>query len=149
MFKNEAECEYSAGEVLSGHVVVDVSVQVKAIKIASREFAHVCWVEGHDEEHHPLVLLDRTHLRVFRRRWNSSEYLNLSKQQQYVFCWPLVNSFNGKYGSVCYEVTVVLQKLLTQTVNKEFSISHIDVTFPWLLLRESIPINAVIENCCS
>ena len=50
MFNNEDKREYSPGEVLSGHVVVEestgVSVKIKAVKISNRGCDQVCWGEG-------------------------------------------------------------------------------------------------------
>ncbi|CAB1323160.1 unnamed protein product [Coregonus sp. 'balchen'] len=234
MFNNEDKREYSAGEVLSGHVVVEVSTgvsaQIKAVKISTRGCAQVYWGKGPRQAPSPSSaaiantssqcvqeqveylcisqtlketpgtdLILQPGLRAFRMilyvhlvtSFNGEEFISLD-EGRYEFPFhveltqtPLVTSFKGKYGSVCYEVTAVLQRHLNQdqTVNREFSvISHVDVNSPWLLSSvstnnekmigcwiftsgpislnvninrmgycngESIPINAVIENCSS
>ncbi|XP_013979578.1 arrestin domain-containing protein 4 isoform X1 [Salmo salar] len=158
MFNNEDKREYSAGEVLSGHVVVEVStgvsVQIKAVKISTRGCAQVCWGEGTRQASSPSsAAIANTSSQceqveyfsisqTLKETPDGEEFISLD-EGHYEFPFhveltqmPLVTSFKGKYGSVCYEVTAVLQRPLNQdqTVNREFSvISHIDVNSPWLL----------------
>ncbi|XP_024235222.1 arrestin domain-containing protein 4 isoform X1 [Oncorhynchus tshawytscha] len=158
MFNNEDKREYSPGEVLSGHVVVEVStgvsVQIKAVKISTRGCAQVCWGEGTRKASSPssAVIANTSSQceqveyfcisQTLKETSDGEEFISLD-EGHYEFPFhveltqtPLVTSFKGKYGSVCYEVTAVLQRPLNQdqTVNREFSvISHVDVNSPWLL----------------
>ncbi|XP_023841235.1 arrestin domain-containing protein 4 [Salvelinus sp. IW2-2015] len=169
MFNNEDKREYSAGEVLSGHIVVEVStgvsVQIKAVKISTRGCAQVCWGEGTRQASSPSsAAIANTSSQceqveyfcisqTLKETPDGEEFISLD-EGHYEFPFHveltqtrLVTSFKGKYGSVCYEVTAVLQRPLNQdlTVNREFSvISHVDVNSPWLLSSVSTNNNKMI-----
>ncbi|XP_062404267.1 arrestin domain-containing protein 4-like isoform X1 [Sardina pilchardus] len=154
---NEERSVYCAGKTVSGHVLVEVSAvtNIKCIKLEVSGLAQVCWNEGLQQK--ALLSSSRTPLShtvkeeieclsiaqiICEPTAGSEEWICLSAGR-HVFPFqfelptrPLVSSFSGKYGSVRYWMTAVLQRPPhhSTTVTRDFTVvGHVDVNSPHLL----------------
>ncbi|XP_072551654.1 arrestin domain-containing protein 4-like isoform X2 [Salminus brasiliensis] len=148
---------YSSGEAVSGHVLIELSVpiQIKTIALYVSGCGRVGWFDGsrsqpsgafnivltpflsHCAEEKEYLCLSKTLLEATGNDDLSFEAgrheipFELELPQR-----PLVSSFSGKHGSVCYSVKAVLQRANhhDQHVCRELPIiSHVDVNSPELV----------------
>ncbi|XP_012689040.1 arrestin domain-containing protein 4 [Clupea harengus] len=158
---NEQKSGYCAGEAVSGYVLVEVSTvtNIKGIKLEVSGLAQVCWNDGpqreslrssarpplsqHVKEEIECLSISKT---IFEPT-DSEGWISLSAGRHEIpFQFelptrPLVSSFSGKYGSVKYWMTAVLQRppYHNQIVSRDFPvIAHVDVNSPLLLCPVSI-----------
>ncbi|XP_017559711.1 arrestin domain-containing protein 4 isoform X1 [Pygocentrus nattereri] len=157
LFDNDQGSGYSPGEVVSGHVLIDLSTPtiIRAIRLLATGCCRVGWIEGSRSQ--PACALNIVPSPFLSRCCEEREYLCLSKtlleatgneglslevgRHEIPFELelpqrPLVPSFTGKHGGVCYSVKAVLQRPLhhDQHVCRELLIiSHVDVNSPELV----------------
>ncbi|KAG9273265.1 arrestin domain-containing protein 4 isoform X2 [Astyanax mexicanus] len=157
-FDNDQGKGYSSGEVVSGHILIDLSVpiQITAIRLHVTGCARVGWIDGSQIRTLGAFSLVSTPSSLFQCA-EEREYLCLSKtlleatdndglmleegrhEIPFELELPqrhLVSSFTGKHGSVCYLVKAVLQRPNhhDQHVCRELPIiSHVDVNSPELV----------------
>ncbi|XP_006004170.1 arrestin domain-containing protein 4 [Latimeria chalumnae] len=152
VFENEEKSGYCSGEVISGQVLVEVVEETK-IKAVRMEVRGCAKVNLHDN---PAVMhstpsatspcaeeVEYLHFWLkIREATGGERFITLpTGKHELPFSFqlpqgPLVTSFTGKYGSVQYWATAVLERpsLPDQSVRREFPvISHIDVNTPALL----------------
>ncbi|KAI4897733.1 hypothetical protein NFI96_025892 [Prochilodus magdalenae] len=157
LFDNDQGNGYSSGEVVSGHVLIELAAPtvIKAIQLCAKGCGRVGWIDGSrnqasgglnivppaflalcDEEREYLCL-SKTLLEA-----SGNEILSLEEGRHEIPFElelpqrPLVSSFTGKHGSVCYSVKAVLQRPLhhDQYVCRELVvISHVDINSPELV----------------
>ncbi|KAI1904508.1 hypothetical protein AGOR_G00006370 [Albula goreensis] len=161
VFDDEQKIGYSSGEIVSGHVLLEVSAvtQIEAIKITARGCARVCWNEGPVRASLPISAAMATPLLPHCIK-EEVEYFSASQtltetadgedrqwvslevgRHEFAFRFelphrPLVTSFSGRHGRVQYWVTALLQRplLQDQSVHREFPVlGHIDINSPSLL----------------
>ncbi|XP_076847451.1 arrestin domain-containing protein 4-like [Brachyhypopomus gauderio] len=154
-FDNDRGAGYSCGEIVAGHVLIELSAHttITSIKLRAKGCVRVRWVEGPSQPC-PFGLVSAT---AKTSSYAVEENLCLSKtlvesagndglrieagHHEIPFELelpqrPLVSSFTGKYGCVCYLVKAILQRPFhpDQHVCRELPIiSHVDVNSPQLL----------------
>ncbi|XP_061077694.1 arrestin domain-containing protein 4-like [Conger conger] len=161
VFDNEQKNGYCSGEIVSGHVLLDLLAvtQIKAIKITARGCAQVCWNEGPCGASSPITApmatpslghcikeeveyFGASQTLIETTGSEDGEWVRLDAgRHELAFRFelpqrPLVSSFVGRHGKVQYGVNAVLQRpwAQDQSVNREFPVlSHIDVNSPPLL----------------
>ncbi|KAM4749039.1 arrestin domain-containing protein 4 [Rhinophrynus dorsalis] len=148
VFENEGKHGYSAGEAVSGQVVLELTeeTQVQSLRLRARGGSFISIMSGRADEGDCLSSSGEV------------EYLNeedtllavpAGGEEMLIFPagkhtvpfsfqlpdGPLVTSFNGKHGRVYYQIMAVLDRpsVPPQTVHRELRIiSHIDVNSPSL-----------------
>ncbi|XP_064168446.1 arrestin domain-containing protein 4-like [Anguilla rostrata] len=161
VFDNEQKNGYCSGEIVSGHVLLELltATQIKAIKITARGCAQVCWNEGPCRASSPISAPMATpslghcikeEVEYFGASQTlmettgseDGEWVSLDAgRHEFAFRFvlpqrPLVSSFVGRHGKVQYWVNAVLQRpsAQDQSVRREFPVlCHIDVNSPSLL----------------
>ncbi|XP_032905942.1 arrestin domain-containing protein 4 [Amblyraja radiata] len=150
---------YSSGERVSGQLLLETGVRLPVIqlRLEAKGCARVHWggdgpataaAARHRDE---VVYLQQR--QVVRRAADDEGYFTLQPgKHKFPFSFhlppgPLVTSFSGKYGSVKYWVTAILERPCgtSQVVKREFSVtSQIDVNAPYFLASVSKSIEKTI-----
>ncbi|XP_066541864.1 arrestin domain-containing protein 4-like isoform X2 [Hoplias malabaricus] len=157
VFDNDSGSGYSSGEVVSGHVLMELSAptRIKALKLYATGFGRVCWMDGSGSQSSGALSIFQ--LRNLSQCSEEREYLRLSEtlleatgddglileagRHEIPFELelpqrPLVSSFSGKHGSVHYSVKAVLQRPQYHDLHvcrELLIISHVDVNSPELV----------------
>ncbi|XP_030622100.1 arrestin domain-containing protein 4-like [Chanos chanos] len=151
LFDNEQRNGYSSGDVVSGHVLLELSkeINIKSIKMSAEGYARTRWLDGPvpcsavtmagtcTEERQCLSLsqmlmqsTDGEHISLNAGRHEIPFDFQLPQS-------PLVSSFSGKYGNVFYTVRAILR-----------SPSHPDVHVSRELpVVNQIDINSPVYRC--
>ncbi|XP_048448479.1 arrestin domain-containing protein 4 isoform X2 [Rhincodon typus] len=170
---------YSSGDLVSGQVLLELSegLAVTALRLEARGCARVNWIDKAAAPGSAAVptryreeVVYLQHRQTLREApGNQGCFMLQPGKHEFPFSFqlpqgPLVTSFNGKYGSVKYWVTAILERpyVPIQIVKREFCVtSQIDVNAPNFLdfstfliascfaTGEAIPIYAEFENCSS
>ena len=134
----DEQYQYSPGEMLRGHVVLDLHgpIEVKAIMVHVKGEANVSWEEPGKSE--PTVYqadeiyVDSAVDILCTADGASSTRLDAGRHRfplEYRLPDTLPSSFIGKYGSITYVVKATLRE------DKRFSLSTLITSEPFLVLR--------------
>ncbi|XP_067827671.1 arrestin domain-containing protein 4-like [Heptranchias perlo] len=151
VFDSEGVSSYSSGDVVSGQVLLELSDELKlaALRLEAKGCARVNWsdnlaassaVTGTVAPRYREEVVYLQHQQTLRQPTGDQGcFITLQPgKHEFPFSFhlpqgPLVTSFNGKYGSVKYWVTAILERpcVPNQIVKREFSVtSQIDVNAP-------------------